>query len=53
MKRGEKEIINKVGQCCVGHYIYYGETDSFMPLKAVLACSSGAGKSEPRQRAGK
>jgi len=52
MKRREKEIINKVGRCCIGHYIYYGKTERFISLKVVLAPSSGAGKSEARQRAG-
>ena len=51
MKRREKEIINKVGRCCEGNYIYYGKTESFKSLKAVLARSSGKGKSEARQKA--
>jgi hypothetical protein len=53
MKRREKEIINKMGRCCEGHCIYYGKTESFISLKAAFALSSGVGKSEARQGAGK
>jgi hypothetical protein len=52
METREKEIIKKVGRCCEGHYIYYGKTESFISLKAVLVRYFGVGKLEVRQRAG-
>jgi hypothetical protein len=53
MRRREEEIINKVGRYCEGHYIYYGKTESFISLKAVLARFSCEDKTGARQRAGK
>jgi hypothetical protein len=53
IKRREEEIINKVGRCCEGHYIYYGKTESFISLKAVLARFPSEDKTGARQRAGK